>query len=78
MKTGVKNKARIISLKGIMESLKTKYGVEDTVKASKALLGLYGLTGCDTVSSFAAEGKIHPVKTMMKDQGYINLLYVCM
>ena len=33
MKTGVKNKARIISLEGIMESLKTKYGVKDTVKA---------------------------------------------
>ena len=67
MKTGVKNKARIISLEGIRESLQARYGVENTDKASKALLGLHGFTGCDTISSFAGKGKVQPVKTMMKD-----------
>ncbi len=73
MKTGVKNKARIISLEGIRESLKARYGIEDTEEASKALLGLHGFTGCDTISSFAGKGKVQPVKTMMKDHRHINL-----
>ena len=73
MKTGVKNKARIINLDGIKESLKTKYGIQDANEASKALLGLHGFTGCDTISSFAGKGKVGSVKTMMKDQNHIAL-----
>ena len=73
IKTGVKNKARIISLESIKESLKTRYNIQDSDQASKALLGLHGFTGCDTISSFAGKGKIKPVKTMMKDEVYINL-----
>ena len=73
MKTGVKSKTRIISLKGIKESLKTRYDVKDVEKVSRALLGLHGFTGCDTISSFAGKGKVKPLKTMMKEDQYINL-----
>ena len=73
MKTGVKSKTRIVSLEGIKDSLKTRYEVTDVNQASKALLGLHGFTGCDTISSFAGKGKVKPVKTMMKNQTYIDL-----
>ena len=73
MKTGVKSKTRIVSLEGIKDSLKTRYEVTDVNQASKALLGLHGFTGCDTISSFAGKGKVKAVKTMMKNQTYIDL-----
>jgi len=73
MKTGVKSKTRIISLKDIKESLKTRYAVKDVERVSRALLGLHGFTGCDTISSFAGKGKVKPLKTMMNDDQYINL-----
>ena len=64
MKTGVKSKTRIVSLEGIKDSLKTRYEITDVNQ---------GFTGCDTISSFAGKGKVKPVKTMMKNQAYINL-----
>ena len=73
MKTGVKSKTRIVRLEGIKDSLKTRYEVTDVKQASKALLGLHGFTGCDTISSFAGKRKVKPVKTMMKNQTYIDL-----
>ena len=39
----------------------------------QALLGLYGYTGCDTVSAFAGQGKIKPTKLMATFKEYVEL-----
>ena len=42
-------------------------------KLLKGLLGLYALTGCDTVSAFTVQGKIKAMKLMSTDDQYVEL-----
>ena len=37
----------------------------------KALIGLHALTGCDTVSAFAAKGKWRPLQMIAKNQTFV-------
>ena len=69
------NKARIISVNKVKESLKDMY---DTVVSSglecftKALVSLHESTGCDTIIPFAGLGKSKAFKIMAKNVDYIK------
>ena len=52
VKTGVKNKARIISIERIIDKLIKRFSLKITSPATDAILGLHAFTGCDTVSAF--------------------------
>ena len=73
IRTGTQNKARIISLSKVKEALQIKYDLQDMNWVSKALLGLHGFTGCDTISAFSGKGKVKPLQLMLKNVPYINL-----
>ena len=38
----------------------------------RALIGLHALTGCDTVSAFAAKGKWRPLQMIAKNQTFVE------
>ena len=40
---------------------------------SKALLGLHGFTGCDTVSAFARKGKVSALNILKKHPGWCEI-----
>ena len=40
----------------------------------KALIGLHALTGCDTVSAFAAKGKWRPLQMIAKNQTFVETM----
>ena len=40
----------------------------------KALIGLHALTGCDTVSAFAAKGKWRPLQMIAKNQTFLETM----
>ena len=71
-RTGTQNKAFIISIGIVKESLAIRCDVEDTEQACLALLGLHAFTRCDTFSAFSGKGKTKPVKLMQKKNLYIN------
>ena len=73
IRTGTQNKACIILIGTVKESLAMRFDVEDIEQACLALLGLHAFTGCDTVSAFSGKGKAKPVKLMLKENSYINL-----
>ena len=73
IRTGTQNKTRIICLSKVKEALKIKYNLHDMNLVSKALLGLHGFTGCDTVSAFSGKGKVKPLHLMLKHSYYIDL-----
>ena len=52
VKTGVKNKARIISIEIIIDKLVKRFSMKNISSATHAILGLHAFTGCDTVSAF--------------------------
>ena len=71
------NKARIISVNKVKESLKDMY---DTVVSSglecftKALVSLHESTGCDKIIPFAGLGKSKAFKIMAKNVDYIKIV----
>ena len=71
--TGTQNKARIICLSKVKEALQIKYDLQDMDFVSKALLGLHGFTGCDTISAFSGKGKVKPLQLMLKNIAYFDL-----
>ena len=77
IKTGTKNRTRIINLNDVKSSLATRYLTDrDHVNRKEfldALLGLHAFTGCDTVSAFAGHGKIRSIKLMAKTQEHVKL-----
>ena len=67
LKTGNKNKARIISINKVKGALKGKYDAVVSVgleSFTKVLVSLHAFTGCDTVSAFAGLGKSKVFKIM--------------
>ena len=72
IRTGTKNKARIISIPKVKEVLQMKYDLNDMQLVSNALHGLHAFTGCDTVSAFSGKGKVKPLLLMMKNEKYIT------
>ena len=73
MKTGTKNKTRIIDMKEVRESLASKIGEIDIEDFFEALPGLHAFTGCDTVSSFAGKGKVKAFNIVTKKDKYVQL-----
>ena len=74
IRTGTQNKARIILIGTVKELLAMRFDVEDIEQSYQVLLGLHTFTGCDTVCTFCRKGKMKPVKLMLKENSYINLL----
>ena len=73
IKTGVQNKTRLINLSEVKELLNiNNNSLGDINLTCKALLGLHGFTGCDTVSAFSGKGKVKPLKLMLKNQEFVN------
>lgn len=73
VKTGVKDKTRIISISRIVQQLHSKYNIENTTETTDAVLGFHAFTGCDTVSAFWRKGKRRPWSLMMTDSNFIAL-----
>ena len=70
--TGTKNKARIISIDKVKQSLILCYYLQniDIQLLLKSLISLHALTGYDTRSSFSGKGKEMHFKVMLKNQSY--------
>ena len=73
MKTGTKNKTRIIDIKEVRESLPSKIGEIDIEDFLEALPGLHAFTGCDSVSSLAGKGKVKAFNIVTKKDKYVQL-----
>ena len=74
IRTGTKNKARIISINKVKQSLILRYDLQniDIQLLLKSFLSFHELTGCDTTSSFSGKGKVKPFKIMLKNQSYME------
>ena len=74
IRTGTKNKVRIISIDKVKQSLILCYDQQniDIQLLLKSLISLHALTGCDTTSSFSGMEKVKPIKVMLKNQSYIE------
>ena len=75
LKTGIKNKARIINLTVLQQQLKIHLPASSNKTVSKiceALVSLHAITGCDSVSAVAGKGKVGPFRTMCTNDNYIN------
>ena len=72
IKTGVKNKTRIISIQQILDKIEDKFEVDDINQAADAILGLHTFTGCDTVSAFCRKGKFRQLNLVLKNQRVIE------
>lgn len=75
LKTGIKNKTRIINLTALQQQLKIHLPASSSKTVNdlcEALVSLHTFTGCDSVSAFAAKGKVRPFKTMCTNDSYID------
>ena len=74
IRTGTKNKARIISINKAKQLLILHYDLQniDIQLHLKSLKSLHALTGCGTTSSFSGKRKLKPFKVMLKNQSYIE------
>ena len=74
IRTGTKNKVRIISIEKVKNTLILRYDLQPTITEllSKSLLGFHAFTGCDTVSAFSNKGKVKPLKILLKNQKYME------
>ena len=72
MKTGSKNKIRILSIERILENLKRKYNLTDVEEAASSIVALHAFTGGDTVSAFWRKGKKRPLQLMLKNEEFIK------
>ena len=52
IKTGVKDKNRIISISRIIDKLKGTYGFQESEIIIQSTIGFHAFTGCDTTSAF--------------------------
>ena len=77
IKTGVKNRVRLISMSDISERFLQRFNNTNVSKEKimHALLGLHGFTGCDTVSSFSGKGKIKALKLFSSQTDYVETFY---
>ena len=74
IKTGVKDRSRIISLEKVKEKIESSLGElgYTSDEFCEALISLHAFNGCDTVSSFAGKGKTKPLKIMKSQQKYVS------
>ena len=74
IKTGLKNRSRIISLEKVKEKIESSLGELGYISEAfcEALIGLHAFTGCDTVSSFAGKGKTKPLKIKKSQRKYVS------
>ena len=75
MKTGCKDRRRIIDITAVKSSIKQRF-VNANVSMSdfvKALVSLHAFTGCDTVSAFSGRGKVSALNLLAKESRYIEL-----
>ena len=72
VKTGSKNKIRILSTERILENLKRKYNLTDVEEAASSIVAVHAFTGCDTVSAFWRKGKKRPHQLMLKNEELIK------
>ena len=73
IKTGNKDKARIINIGEVIKNVQTRMKEEtssDNIR--EAILGLHAFTGCDTVSAFAGKGIVKALNVMLKSEIYIT------
>ena len=71
VKTEVRNKARIISIEGIIDKLVKRFSLKNITSATDAILGLDAFAGCDTVSAFWWQEKLRPLKLLLTNDQYI-------
>ena len=57
----------------VKEALKIKYDLQDMDSVSKALHGLHGFAGCDTINAFSGKRKIKPLHLILKNYCNMNL-----
>ena len=69
IKTGNKDKARIINIDEVIKNVQTRMKEEKSSdNIGEAILGLHAFTGCDTVSVFAGKGKVKALNVMLKSE----------
>ena len=71
VKTGVKNKARIISIERIIDKLVKRFSLKNISSATDAILGLHAFTGRETVSAFWRKGKVRTLKLLLRNDQHI-------
>ena len=75
MKKGRGAKSRIIDLSLVVNSLEMQLdpGI-DKNGFLKALIGVYAITGCDTISAFSGKGKWKAVKLLQRSEKYVRAM----
>ena len=71
VKTGVKDKTRIISINRLINTMESKYDLVDINAATDAMIGFHAFTGCDSISAFWRKGKVRPLDLMLKNPDFI-------
>ena len=66
IKTGVKDKNRIISISRIIDKLKGTYAFQESEIIIQSIIAFHAFTGCDTTSAFWRKGKVRPLHLMLK------------
>ena len=75
LKKGKGAKSRVVGISEVDDQLERQ--VVDGIpkqEVCKALFGLHALTGCDTVSAFAAKGKWRPLQMIAKNQTFVETM----
>ena len=71
IKTGVKDKNRIISISRIIDKLKGTYGFQESEIIIQSIIGFHAFTGCDTTSAFWRKEKVRPLHLMLKNPEFM-------
>ena len=71
IKTGVKDKSRIISISRIIDKLKGNYGFQESEIIIQSIIGFHAFTECDTTSAFWRKEKVQPLHLMLKNLEFI-------
>ena len=71
VKTGVKNKARIISIKRTIDKLVKRFSLRNISSTTDTIFGLHTFTGCNAASAFWRKGKVRPLKFLLTNDQYI-------
>ena len=71
IKTGLKDKNRIISISRIIDKLKGTYGFQEREIIIQSIIEFHAFTGCDTISAFWRKRKVHPLHIMLKNPEFM-------
>ena len=72
IKTGVKDKNRIISISQIIDKLKGTYDFQESEIIIQSINEFHAFTRCDTTSAFWRKGKVHPLHLMLKNAEFMT------